>query len=392
MKILHTSDWHLGHTLYDYERMEEQSQMLDQMVEIVRVHRPDVFLVSGDIFHSAVPSATMQTLFSKALVRIHDAYPDVVMVVTAGNHDSGLRHEIFREPWLAFNVHAIGKLNKEHLDQHIVEIPGKGFVVAVPYCNDREMPVDLYQQMLNLVGERNTENLPVVMSAHTTVSGCDFSGHENASNRNVGGIDSIPVNDMGEGYDYLALGHIHIDQFIHSNHHHSVRYSGTPLPVSFDERLGNHTVSLVTIEKHGAEPQVETIEIQNPFPLVSIPQDTFVKWDDALALLRAYHPESPSYIRLNVETEGFLPPTAFPEAAQLAKDKQCKLCYINLKRTTQGQVLDRQMDINEFNRTAPVDIAKLYAKQIGCDFDQEMEKLFAEAESMVENDEREKNA
>ena len=96
MKILHTSDWHLGHTLYNYDRTEEQADMLRQMTEIVEKHKPDVFLLSGDVYHTPQPSAAVQTMFTDAMVRIHDANPGMTIVVTAGNHDSGTRHEIFR--------------------------------------------------------------------------------------------------------------------------------------------------------------------------------------------------------------------------------------------------------------------------------------------------------
>ena len=109
MKILHTSDWHLGHILYNYDRTEEQLSMLDQMVSIVEEQKPDVFLLCGDVYHTSQPSAAIQTMLSEALVRIHDANPGMTIVMTAGNHDSGSKHEIFRKPWLALKVHAIKK-------------------------------------------------------------------------------------------------------------------------------------------------------------------------------------------------------------------------------------------------------------------------------------------
>ena len=84
MKILHTSDWHLGHTIYDYDRIEEHSEMLHQMEKIVKKHRPDVFLLCGDIYHTPQPSASVQTMFANALVRIHDANPEMSIVIKIG--------------------------------------------------------------------------------------------------------------------------------------------------------------------------------------------------------------------------------------------------------------------------------------------------------------------
>ena len=100
--------------------------MLSQMVEIVKTEKPDVFLLCGDIYHVSQPSAAVQTMFSNALVEIHDANPDMPIVIIAGNHDSGTKHEIFRTPWQALKVHTIGCLEKDNLEKHIIEIPGKG--------------------------------------------------------------------------------------------------------------------------------------------------------------------------------------------------------------------------------------------------------------------------
>lgn len=140
MKILHTSDWHLGHTLYNYDRAEEQQAMLEQMVSIVEEQEPDVFLLCGDVYHTPQPSAAVQTMLSDGLVRIHEANPQMTIVMTAGNHDSGTKHEIFQTPWKALKVYAIGQLEKEDLDEHIIEVSGKGWIVAVPYANERNIP------------------------------------------------------------------------------------------------------------------------------------------------------------------------------------------------------------------------------------------------------------
>jgi exonuclease SbcD len=95
MKILHTSDWHLGHTLYGYDRQEEQQDMLQQILEITRKERPDAFLLSGDVYDIPQPSATSQKMFSEFMAKLHKAVPGMRIIVTAGNHDSGMRTEAF---------------------------------------------------------------------------------------------------------------------------------------------------------------------------------------------------------------------------------------------------------------------------------------------------------
>lgn len=386
MKILHTSDWHLGHVLYGYDRTNEHQAMLEQMVEIVKEEKPDVFLLCGDVYHTSQPSAAVQTMLTDGMVSIHNAHPQMKIVMTAGNHDSGTKHEIFRTPWRALGVYAVGQLEKENPDEHIIEVPGKGYVIAVPYANERNIPDGFFQQLLDRVAERNTEGLPVVLTAHTTVKGCDFTGHDHATEYSVGGIDSFELEQMGEGYDYLALGHIHHEQFVHSGKH-NVRYCGTPLAVSFDETFP-HSVSMVEIGKHGEKPVVKRIEIENPRPLVTLPTEGAASWEEAKSLLEEFPDDIPAYIRLNVEIDDFLPVEANAEASSLVKSKQCRFCYINAKKKKAGQSEAKVLTVQEFQSENPVEIAKRYAEYSGISFDEELESMFKEAMAMVADDSR----
>ncbi len=386
MKILHTSDWHLGHSLYNNDRTEEQNSMIMQIVEIVEEQKPDVFLLCGDVYHSSQPSSAVQTMFAEAMVKIHDANPTMTIIVTAGNHDSASKHDIFRTPWRALKVYAIGNLDRDNSDEHIIEVSGKGFIVALPYCNERNIPEGYFQSLLDTVKKRNSAGLPVVMMAHTTVKGCDFSGHDNASEYVVGGIDSMDLNQLGDGYDYLALGHIHNAQFVHSGKH-NVRYSGTPIAVSFDE-TNAHSVSIVEIDNHGGEVKVTPVEIINPRPLVSLPTNGVATWDEAKKLLLEYPSDIHAYIRLNVEIEDFIPADAYAEAVSLTEGKQCTLCYINPKRKDTNKTDAKAMTVQEFQTEDPITIATRFAEDRGISFDDEMQDMFREIVKMVETEER----
>lgn len=389
MKIVHTSDWHLGHSLYNYDRTEEQMCMLKQLTEMVARERPDAFLLCGDVYHTPQPSAAVQTLFADAMAALHTAHPGMTIIVTAGNHDSGSKHEIFRTPWRALNVHVVGTLEKEPelIDQHIIEIEEKGFVIAIPYSYERNFPEGFFQNLLNRVKERNRMNLPVVMMAHTTVKGCDFRGHDRTGEFMVGGIDCLDLADLGEGYDYLALGHIHHAQFVQGGNHRA-RYSGSPLPVSFDEDYP-HSVTWVNLKAHGETPEVSTEEIANPHPLVTLPSGGFANWQGAKELLRNFPDDIPAYIRLNVEVEDFLPPDAPQEAAALTLGKQCRFCLINTQRIFREQEESRRMlTVQEFQAEAPIEIARRYAGDVGICFDSELEELFMESLKEVEADKR----
>ena len=91
MRILHTSDWHLGQNFYGYDRGEEQSDFLRQLADIVHEQQPDALLVSGDIYHTAAPSSTAVGMYVKGMLDIHEACPTMAIIVIAGNHDSASR-------------------------------------------------------------------------------------------------------------------------------------------------------------------------------------------------------------------------------------------------------------------------------------------------------------
>ena len=374
MKILHTSDWHLGHTIYNYDRTEEQTDMLNQIVEIVNNERPDLFLLCGDVYHTAQPSASVQTMFVNALMNIHNANPEMTIVITAGNHDSGSRHEIFSAALETMKIYTIGNLTKENFDKHIIEIPNKGYVIAIPYTHERNIPEGFFQQIIDYTIKQNTNNLPIIMSAHTTVKGCDFLGHDHASEYTVGGIDTFDIDQMGEGYDYLALGHIHHEQFVHSGRH-NVRYSGSPIQISFDENYP-HSISIIEIDKHGDIPNTKKIEINNINPLVTLPTKGFTTWEEAKELLQNFPNDSRAYIRLNIEIEDFIPVDANATAINIANTKQCKFCYINAKRKTQINSEEiSTMTIEEFQNESPINIVKRYTKDTNTIFNDEMIEL-----------------
>ncbi len=376
MKILHTSDWHLGHTLYNYDRTAEQQSFLRQLTRIVTEEQPDAMVVSGDIYHYSSPAAATQKMYTDAMLNIQQACPGLAIVVTAGNHDSSSKLEIDSSLWQHFGLNVVGNIERTaeevNLDKHIIEINNEkktiGYVIAVPHVYpqnfpllDTETPRDqrqarFFQALLDEVKKRNTAQLPVVLMAHLSIEGSDRSGHDES----IGGIEYVPLSAMGEGYDYLALGHIHCPQDIKGSHHHA-RYCGTPLPVSFDETYP-HSISIIELEK-GAEPQISTREIENPIPLVTLPHDP-TPFEDALKLLEEYPEEKPAYLRLNVLTKGYLPPDCNEKASNAAKGKACKYCYIKTTRERQADTDEsKPISIQEMQEMSPLEIARLYYRE-----------------------------
>lgn len=386
MKIIHTSDWHLGQNLYGYDRTQEQSGALRQIEELVRQETPDALVVSGDIYDTPQPSSAVQTLFTEAIMRIHKASPQTEIIITAGNHDSGAKHEISRVLWETQSVHMIGTINKEDTLEQIIELPGKGFIIAVPYSSERHIPEGFWQGLLDEVEAQNEDGLPVVLMAHLTVSGCDFKGHDNAKDISVGGIDAVELEELGVGYDYVALGHIHRAQTIEGSDGR-VRYSGTPVPVSFEENYP-HTVSVVEIASHGATPMIREIAIDNPYPLVTLPSDGYAPWDEVKRLLTEYPKDNHSYVRLNVEVEDVLPPDAIPEARKILSEGEGRFCLVNARRKRVESAEKTALSVTEFRAMEPIAVARMYAEESGRVFDEDLEALFNEVVSEVKEDER----
>lgn len=384
MLILHTSDWHLGHELYGNDRSTEFVAMLHQIRNIVREHKPDALIIAGDIFDTAFPSSSVQTLFSNAIVEIHAASPSTAIIMTSGNHDSASRHEIFRIPWRALNVYALGRLNTDNPDEHIITLPGKGHVIAVPYVNDRMMPDGFYQRLIDQVAD---DGLPIVMTAHTTVCGANFDGHRLTVENEidcVGNINARSIDEMGSGFDYLALGHIHKAQFIHGAGHHRARYSGSPLSVSFDEPI-EHSVSLVDIAERGATPEVTVIPLKRVRSLVTLPADgSFLPWDEVLAMLADHRPDGEEYIRLNVLIDKPLPENRHQLLREATDNKPCVVCRINAKRSAvSGGTQSTKRTLQEFQQESPLTIAREYAAYIGSPLSDSMLSLLNDVYNQV---------
>ena len=143
MKLIHTSDWHLGHQLYNWDRTDEHQLFFDELLKVIEIEHPDALVVSGDVYHTIAPSTSTQKLYIDNMLRIHAAAPDMTIVITAGNHDSSAKLEVDKNIWKHFNLHVVGAVARnEGLDKHIIPVgnPAKGYILAVPHCYPQNFP------------------------------------------------------------------------------------------------------------------------------------------------------------------------------------------------------------------------------------------------------------
>lgn len=373
MKILHTSDWHLGHELYNYHRQDEFLDFFHQLRDIVRREQPDAMLVSGDVFHSSIPTIPTQVTYIEAMLAIHETCPDMEIIVTAGNHDSASRLEVDRSLWDHFKVHVVGNLARTKrgvdFDRHVFHMAGKGIVVAVPHVFKQNFPspedpaIDrqeaFYHSLMQYVEEVNTGALPVVLMAHVAVA----DKVNNDTPYEAGGMEFESLDILGKGYDYAALGHIHQPRLVTPDST-KARYCGAPLAITFKESY-QHSVTIAYVE-HGREPVLDIIPLELMRPVRTIPDEP-VTFDEAIEVLRAHDDDDMAYIQLNVRSDNGLPADCNERALDAAKGKQCRFCTFRLlderDHATRHQLID--VTPEEFRTMTPMEVARRYLEGKG---------------------------
>ena len=381
MKILHTSDWHIGQVLnFHYERQEEHQHFLDQLCDIIEREHPDALIVSGDLYDKNTPSNTSMRFLSDNLLRICDIVPEMPIVLTAGNHDSSSRIESMSGVWRRVNTHFIGAVEKIDdqylLDKHIIEIPTKGWIAAIPYISDFQS--DIYNKVLDGIRERNTQNLPVILMGHTTIGNAIFSAHETTTfngRDTVGGINSMSLNDIEDYYDYFALGHIHTPQTLGNG---KARYCGSPVQLNFKEQFP-HSVTMVNIDNHGNTPKIETLELEPLRRFYVIPSKP-TPLEEALTHLENNLPDSQGYVQVNILSAERLPSdTENRIRAILAKGNNLLYCdYKCTRPAVEGSILSEKPDFNlsEFKEKSPMEIAERYFQDSnGAEMDDTLKEL-----------------
>lgn len=402
MKVIHTSDWHIGQTLYQYSRDEEHRYFFNQLKDIVFEERPDALIVSGDIFHSATPTVVSQRIYYHALVELSQLYDDLQIIVVAGNHDSPSRLEAPRELWEAFNVTVIGNLdfyknadeNGLTYDASKIQIPIKrndeivGWVLAVPFLNAGNYPSlmenDCYSNRVfsfynnlkdNLkLNLQYSENHSVIAMGHFMMSGVN----SNSYSKMIGGLETVEaegVLSLSE-IDYWALGHVHHPQDVGKN----MRYSGSPFALTFNE-IYPHSVTVIEIENHKVDMKIR--EIEPLIPVVDFPSKP-VSYDDAATIEDVMFNlgevlDNECYIRLHVKSEMPLSDVVNAKIIETFEERKARFCgvqvYLPLKDAEQSQNVIRTLD--EFKSISPYELGcSVYEKKNNVEMPDEMKLMF----------------
>lgn len=265
MKLIHTADWHLGDSLYGFDRTAEHAHFLDWLLQTIREHQPDALLVSGDIFDNANPSAQAERQLFDFLTRLTASQEDLKVIITAGNHDSGYRLEAPRALYRRLGIEVRGIVPRDEKGRPdygslLVPLQPKQkedpqvVVMAVPYLRGEDLEPGLNQsqamrRFFDTLSEtaRKTygPECSLVLMAHFYAVGSEINAEEHSERLVVGGQDAVNAEKLSDGIAYTALGHIHKAQRVAGQA--AVRYSGSPLPMTFSEKHYHHSVTLVEL-------------------------------------------------------------------------------------------------------------------------------------------------
>ena len=362
MRILHTSDWHLGHTLHAESRAFEHRAFLDWLLGQLRERAVDALLLAGDVFDTANPSAASQGLYYSFLAEALKARPGLQIVAIAGNHDSAARLEAPDHLLRQFDIRVVGSLPRRPDGEFdpagvLVELKDRGgdpraVVIAMPFLRAGDLPQaaspalaedldplvegvrSLYAQALEAAQARG---LPIIAMGHAYLVEGRLS--ELSERKVLGGNQhALPTSLFPEGLAYVALGHLHLPQALGAGR---IRFSGSPIPLSMSERHYPHSVTLLDLAADGGVAQAQ-LPIPRAVAFLRVPDRDFLPLDALLERLAALPdqdaPGPPAFLEVGLQL-------LQPEASKLQvleaalAGKGCRLVKIATQYTGTGLAL-----------------------------------------------------
>ena len=254
MRFLHTADWHLGRIFHNFHLTDDQAYVLDQFIQVAEDVRPDAIIIAGDVYDRSVPPPEAVSLFDEVLTRL-SLDIGVPVLVIAGNHDSPERLGFGDRVLARQNIRMVGQV-AAHIEPVVLsDKDGPVYFCPLPYVEPaivrERLAVDVHshEQALRAALTELSSKVPPgarqVALAHAFVAG--GSGSESERPLAVGAVAAVPPA-VFEGFQYVALGHLHRPQSVGGEH---IRYSGSLLKYSFDEAGHQKTITLVDMDRDG---------------------------------------------------------------------------------------------------------------------------------------------
>lgn len=353
MRILHTSDWHLGQSFMNHSREREHTALIDWLLEQVQAQQVDAVLIAGDIFDTTTPPSYARALYYRLIAELHRL--NVALLLLGGNHDSVsvLGESLPLLHHLNTTVIASASADAAH---HVLTLPARGgqpgcIVCALPFIRPRDVQTSyagqsaedkqrslqtaiqgIYAQVFAAAqaqqaayAQAHGVRLPIIATGHLTTVGA--SSNESVREIYVGTLEAFPTSAFPPA-DYIALGHIHQPQKVGGLEH--IRYSGSPIALGFDEARQTKSMLLVDVDTNG-------LQAITPLPtpvcqvLASVSgnlaslSNTLAEWATQGS------PEHPVWLEVTVQEDDYLPDLA-PRIEAMVQDLPLQVLRVKRQR------------------------------------------------------------
>lgn len=348
MKILHTSDWHLGQKFLNHNRFHENEQTLNWLLQLIDEQQIDVLIIAGDIFDTMNPPNYARTLYYNFLNKLEKTHCRHTIIV-GGNHDSPTTLNAPRELLKTKNIYVVGAAT-EKLEEEIITLKNKAgeieaVVAAVPFLRDpdirRSVAGELFEDRENRIrtGIKNhyhqlAENMlqyedlgvPIIATGHLFAS----KATDNKDSKiYIGNLENIGVEDFPDVFDYVALGHIHKAQRVYFTNH--IRYSGSLIPLGFKEIEDVKSVYLIDFK--GRNFEKTTIDVPVSRRLIQVSGS----YDEVTAELMALEIDKnalTAWVEVVVLTEKMIP-NLMEDLKAIVNNKNIQILNFRLKNIIQ---------------------------------------------------------
>jgi exonuclease SbcD len=406
VRFFHTSDWHLGQYFYQHNRHYEHAQFLSWLLDQIEEKQPDALLIAGDIFDVINPSSQAQKQLYQFLADAQRRAPHLQTLMIAGNHDSGYRIEQVDPLLEKYQTHAVGVLQRSHdqqldLERLILPIYNAenevvAWCLALPFLRSAEITSSqehsrtsqdaityIHQQIIERAKSKKTKDQALILMSHAHMQGGETSDSERPII--IGNEEALSITLFDQIIDYVALGHLHKPQQVQHPH---IRYSGSPIPLSFSEVNYKHQVVEVCIEAN-APIQIKSLMIPRCVELYKITGELNEVFDQLRALPTGEIESLEQRPYIDIEYHTLTPPA--PQLRQQLEDALPRDRYrlVRIARTYHQNENDLSQPSNiNLSPPTPHSLFQQLWQQQGYDHDTEVEKDFAslvqEAETLLE--------
>ncbi len=399
MRILHTSDWHLGQKFIYFDREEEHRLALEWILELIDSKKVELVIIAGDIFDIGNPPNYARSLYYNFLRKLLTTSCRHVVII-GGNHDSPSMLEAPKALLKEFKIHVIGSATGNIVDEIIELKNDKGeleaVIAAVPFLRDRDLRSSVsgetgieriekiregilnhYVEVGKSLKPYAKKKIPLIVTGHLFAMGSEASEKQN--NIYIGDKENIKAGQFPKEFDYIALGHIHRNQMVGGLQ--KVRYSGSIIPLSFSETRDEKSVNLLTFS--GKE--IEKLDVV-PIPVfrrLKTITGSLIEVQEKLELHnKKYSEHLTSWVEIIIDSESLI-----PNLDELLRDftKEMNLEILKIRLNRPHFSIDSQVEEMDLSDLKPLEVFRKKCKSAGQAPEEmeELEKSFLELQNLM---------